>query len=190
MPDAGASDLLAPLSTIRPAAELPEAERVDAEDIPEPARSLLAHHRDMTPTLASFHGDAMGLLVLARHPGPDHLVREIVLFREGDGTPVEYGAIHIHLDRFAPAARAEIEAGGKPFGAVLADHGIPHGGCPHAYLKVLTNAWLERCLELPAGPHVLYGRRNVLRGPDGSALADVLEILPPFPMESHDVRSS
>lgn len=187
MPDTGAADLLAPLSSIRPAADLPQVERIDAESIPEPARALLAHHRDMTPTLAGFHGVDMRLRVLARHPGADHLVREIVLLRADDARPVEYGAIHIHLDRFSPAARAEIEAGAKPFGAVLADHGVPHGGCPHAYLKVRTNPWLERCLELPAGPHVLYGRRNVLRGPDGAALADVLEILPPFPMESHSV---
>lgn len=172
------ADLLVPLTSIRNT-ELPQVSRVDPARMPELDRTLLAHHRDMTPTLTAHHGCPMQLRVLTRRKDGDTLLREIVLLRERDRKPVEYGAIRIFLNRFDDEPRALIESGKMPFGAVLARFGIAHSGAPHAYLKVQTNRWLERCLELPAGPFVAYGRRNVLRMADGTPLADVLEILPP-----------
>lgn len=182
-PEGGGLDLLFPLNLLHAAdgVPLPQVERVDGDAVPEPYRQLLVHERDMTPTLARFHDDAIGLRVTVRESDGETLLREVVLTRARDSRPVEFGAILIHLGRFDAPARADIVAGRIPLGTILAAHRVAHLSCPQAFVRVRSCPLIDDRLELPRGPHVLYGRRNLLATPGREPLAEILEILPPDP---------
>src|SRR5574341_1100338 len=86
---------------------LPAWEPLTGEEVPEPYRRLLVHENDMTSTLETFHTATIHVHVLSRTRAGQQYFREVILETE-HATPVELGAIKIHLDRFAPAARKEI----------------------------------------------------------------------------------
>jgi len=173
-------NLLFPLDRFYRVSALPRVERIDGGAIPEPLRHLLVHEDDMTPTLEAFHGARIHLDLLQQHMDGDSYCRLVVLRLDGSETPVEFGAIAIHLDLFPPAAREEILEGHKPLGTVLTDHSVRHWSCPRAYLRVNPSPPVCQALGTRMG-EVHYGRRNVHLLPDGRVLADILEILPPHP---------
>jgi chorismate-pyruvate lyase len=157
---------------------LPPVDRARGEDVPEPYHHLLVHDHDMTPTLEAFHGERIHLRLLQRKVEVGALWREVVLTLNDSRRPVEFGAIVIYLDRFPEAAREAILAGRTPLGTILAEHRIEHDSAPRAFLRVEADALIADALATEACEQ-LYGRRNVLSAPDGSILADILEILPP-----------
>lgn len=171
-------DLLYPLNELCGHRPQWQARPVDAAAMPEPYRGLLVHERDMTSTLESHHAESIELAVLERRRQGDLLYREVVLVGAWSRRPVEFGAIRIDLAPFQPAARDQILAGKKPLGAILADHQVPYLSRPQLYFTLRSDALIDRALGL-AGPATLYGRRNVLTGPAGRLLAEVVEILPP-----------
>jgi chorismate-pyruvate lyase len=170
--------LLFPLDLLheRAGLPLPRVARVEGSEVPEPCRRLLVHADDMTPTLSAFHNQEIGLRVLGRRLQGETLFREVVLL--AGETPVEFGAIAISLGAFPAESRAAIEAGGLPLGAILAKYRVAHVSCPQAFVQVESDTYIDTALGLTAGPHTLYGRRNILARPDGVVLADILEILP------------
>ena len=155
---------------------LPQIERVEAEEVPQPYRQLLVHLNDMTPTVAAFHGQEIGLRVLGRRIQGDVLFREVVLL--AGERPVVFGAIAIHLNEFAPEARKDIEAGHLPLGTILAKHNVVHVSCPQAFLKITANAFINDVFGLSEASSTLYGRRNIHSTTEGAVIADILEILP------------
>src|SRR3954469_19663154 len=58
---------------------LPKFERIVAERMPEPYRTLLVHENDMTPTLEKFHGAQIHLKILNREQRGDYYFREVSL---------------------------------------------------------------------------------------------------------------
>jgi hypothetical protein len=91
---------------------------------------------------------------------------------------LEFGAIRICLPLFPPDARQTILEGRSPLGTVLATYQVEHVSRPQAFLRVASDTFIGEALGL-SGPHVLYGRRNVLLTPENEVLADIVEILPP-----------
>src|SRR5262245_36535541 len=100
-------NLLDPLDQFYAASHmpLPEAVKVDAEKIPEPYRALLVHEDDMTPTLEAAHRQRIHLQLLSRKVEDEVLLRQVVLVRDSDDKPVEFGAIRIQLTYLPPDAR-------------------------------------------------------------------------------------
>jgi chorismate-pyruvate lyase len=157
---------------------LPEVVPVEGQDVPEPYRSLLVHDRDMTPTLASAYRRAMQLRVFKRVVRENILARQIILEIEGNGKPVVFAAIKIHLDRFPSEARRLILEGKQAFGNILHGQQIVHFSQPEAFFRVVTDDTINQALGL-TGHSVLYGRRTAMWHSSDIALAQVLEILPP-----------
>jgi hypothetical protein len=156
---------------------LPSVTRVEGCDVPEPYRTLLVHERDMTPTLARAYGRDIQLRVIRKELRDHVYARQIVLEATGE-EPVLFGAIKIYLEHFPPAARRLVLGGKQPLGGILQSEGVAHTSRPEAYIQVEADAMIQEALRL-AGPHVLYGRRNVLWNGSQQALAKVVEILPP-----------
>ncbi|MFN0067280.1 MAG: hypothetical protein ACKVYV_06545 [Limisphaerales bacterium] len=146
--------------------------------LPEPARSLLVHDRDMTRTLEQFHRGTIHLQVLSSHRADAGYWRESVLRLDGSGCPVEFGAIHIHLDRFQDPWRRLILQEHLPLGGILNASGLPYSSRPAGYFRVVADSFMAESLGARAGGP-LYGRRNTLRDLQGSPLAEIVEILPP-----------
>ena len=157
---------------------LPPIEAMSGDDVPEPYKSLLVHQDDMTPTLEKFHGDRIHLEVLSRQQRDDFYFREVVLLLDKSDKPVEFGAIKINLALFPSAARQEILEERRPLGTLLADYAIAHTSRPKAFLRVLSDDFINTSLRLDKSQW-LFGRRNTLWDPQQRPLAEIVEILPP-----------
>jgi len=159
---------------------LPPIESITGEEVPPPYHSLLVHDDDMTPTLEHFHGGQIHVTVIRRQHRGDFYFREVVLSRDCDGAPVEFGAIKISLKLFPAMARQAILSERTPLGRILSDHRILHTSKPKAFLRVESDDFINEALKLE-GKHVLYGRRNTIWSQDEKPLAEIVEILPPEP---------
>jgi len=165
---------------------LPPCEQIDGELVPEPYKTLLVHQNDMTPTLESFHKGVIRLHVLSREQRGNEYFREVVLQMEGSGQPVEFGAIKMHLERFAPGVRKRILFEQWPLGHLLKEFSVPHTSRPTAFLRIASDELINRMFGL-TGAHVLFGRRNTLfSGASKRALAEIVEILPPVAAVKRD----
>lgn len=153
---------------------------ITAEALPALPRQLLDHHTDMTPTLEAHFAQTMRLRVLERIEEPHQLTRLVVLFAEQPQQVAEFGAIEIHLDAFAPEARAAIESGSAPLGTILNRQHVAHSSDPSRFLSATPASALCQALwgrDFDQPPQ-LFGRCNLLARQDGQILARVLELLP------------
>lgn len=177
-PDSRQLDLLMPLVFFYGRLELalPPVAFIPGEAVPDPQRHLLVHQSDMTPRLREHHGSDPGLTVISAERTEDYVIREVVLNCEG--RPVEYGAIGIHLEGFPPHVKTMISGGSAPLGAILEREGIPHQSAPTGYFALEADAHMARLLDTAPGTR-LFGRCNVLSHLDGTAFADIVEVLPP-----------
>lgn len=172
------TDVLAPLRFFYGlGSESPRVTFLPAEELPEVERGLLVHDKDMTGRLREFHDSVIALDVHAKSRIGNYLVRASVLKRVSDGAPVEFGAIGIHLDGFDDEARDLILGCQVPLGAILTQRNIAHTSHPSGYFRIEIDHRLATLLGGWEG-QTLYGRCNELRHGDGSALAEVVEVLP------------
>lgn len=158
---------------------LPPIEVIDGAAMPEPHRTLLVHERDMTPTLELYHGCEIHIEVWGRQRHGDIYFREVVLRLDDDQRPVEFGANKVNLALFDPAVRRLILDEYLPLGHILKRRHVPHSGRPRAFLRVQSDPLMNRAFGL-SGVHTLYGRKNTLWDPQGRALSEIVEILPPL----------
>jgi chorismate-pyruvate lyase len=147
-------------------------------EVPPPYQGLLVHSSDMTPTLARFYGQSLGLRVLSRERQDDSYKREVILWLAEDARPVEYGVIRIRLDRLPPAARRLVLEEQRPLGDILQGEAIPHLSWPQAFFRLKADAHAGAALGLRRAGF-LYGRRNVLLDGSRRLLAEVIEVLAP-----------
>jgi chorismate-pyruvate lyase len=174
------SDLLYPLNEFYEEAGLglPNFERLEVGQIPEPYKSLLVHRNDMTPTLEKFHRQPIHLQMLKHHHRGEVFARQVLLLLDISDQPAEFGAIKIYLSHFSQRAQQLILEGERPLGSILASEQVSHMSQPKAYLQVTSDATISEALcteeSIP-----LYARRNVLLSSSQQTLAEILEILPP-----------
>jgi chorismate-pyruvate lyase len=187
--DPHAADLLYPLSAFDPddGSVLSSATILEAEELPQPYRMLLAHDRDMTGTLETYFNQSMTLRVFGKKGDGDSLFRQVVLEGVEDGVPREFGAIRIDLSCFTGETRDIVSACKVPLGRVLREHGVPYVSNPSAYLCVTPDAVLGEALHADTGP--LYGRKNELKMPDGRSIAKIIEILPKLAHHKDDIST-
>ena len=161
-----------------PAAPSIEAALIVPDDIPQPQRRLLVHHRDMTSTLHRHYQEPIALRVLERKLSGDWYYRHIVLQTGQSGRPIEYGAIRIDLPLLSEAAREEVLTAQTPLGSILNAHHLAYRCCPGAFFRIRPNELMHRVLQLQS-PRWLYGRCNCLSDNESRTIAEVIEILPP-----------
>ncbi len=157
---------------------LPPIKQVRGEGLPEPYRTLLVHHDDMTPTLEAFHGQRIHIRVLRSETREVYYFREVVLRLDDTGEPVEFGAIKINLSLFPAQARKLILEEHEPLGHILKSRGITHTSRPKAFLQIKSDSLINEALSILA-PTILYGRRNTLSDTHQRPLAEIVEIIPP-----------
>ena len=157
---------------------VPALTELAAAEVPQPYQALLVHSSDMTPTLANFYGQTLGLRVLSRERQDDSYKREVILWLAEDGRPVEYGVIRIRLDRLPPAARRLVLQEQRPLGDILHGESVPHLSWPKGFFRLKADAHAGAALGLRRAG-LLYGRRNVLLDGSRRLLAEVIEVLAP-----------
>ncbi|MBI3191260.1 MAG: hypothetical protein HYZ36_01250 [Pedosphaera parvula] len=157
---------------------LPRIELISGDSMPEPYRSLLVHHNDMTPTLETFYHSDIHLEIISRHQGGEAYSREVVLRLEQSETAVEFGANKIHLARFPSEARELILGEHVPLGRILKDCAVSHRTAARAFLRVECDSVMADAFNLRE-PTVLYGRKAVICNLQAQPLSEIVEILPP-----------
>lgn len=155
----------------------PVLERIEPAEVPEPRHGLLVHQSDMTSTLENFYKEQLHIEVLARHVVEGEYFREVALVLNGSGKRVEFGAIKIMLDLFPIEARQEILREQQPLGRILNVFGIGFASRPRAFLRMTSDEFIGRALNLKER-QLLYGRRNTLLDAWERPLAEIVEILP------------
>lgn len=163
----------------------PHIEFVPGEQVPEPFKSLLVHHNDMTPTLEAFHKSDIHLEIVSRERRGDFYFREVVLRLHHTELPVEFGANKVYLGRFPEEARDLILQEYVPLGRILKDCRIQHRTEAKAFLRVQSDELIGEKFELTESA-VLYGRKAVISDMQGRPLSEIVEILPPL---SHSTPS-
>jgi chorismate-pyruvate lyase len=157
---------------------VPPVAEVEPLAMPEPYRSLLVHQHDMTSTLEKFHAGRIHLRLHGKRQLQNDYFREVILELDGSNKPVEFGAIHIHLNLFPAEARHWILQEYLPLGRILNENGIRYTSRPMAFLRFASDKLINGMLGL-TGAQMLYGRRNRLLDPQERPLAEIIEILPP-----------
>jgi hypothetical protein len=152
------------------------------EEMPEPYRSLLVHEGDMTSMLEGFHRSPIWLDVLRVGPRGERYVREVVLWRERDRRPVEYGMLEADLEAYPEALRPAVLAGERPLGFLLNDAGVPFRSNRIGLFRVAAEHTIGLLPE-GSGGGFRYGRYNELLTVEGRSLAKIIEILPEEEME-------
>lgn len=182
------ASLIHPLDDFYARAELPLPPVAEVEPLamPEPYRSLLVHPHDMTSTLEKFHRDRIHLRLHSKRRVGDDYFREVVLQLDGNKKPVEFGAIHIHLQLFPAEARHWILQEYLPLGRILNENGIRYTSKPVAFLRFASDKQINELLGLHNGVQFLYGRRNRLLDAQERSLAEIIEILPPAEVKKSD----
>jgi chorismate-pyruvate lyase len=132
----------------------------------------------MTPTLEGYHSSAIHIEVLRRERRGDFYFREVVLRTDREQSPVEFGANRVCLPLFSAELRRLILEEHLPLGHLLKEHAVPHRSFPKCFLRVETDALINRALGLN-GRQFLYGRQARILNPRGQPMSEVVEILPP-----------
>ena len=152
--------------------EMPEITPLFDYQMPEPYRQLLVHVNNMTPTLEDFHSGTLYVERLNVVPDAEETSREVILRRDTDKKPVEYGASRVFLQTLPPKAVNLITEGRVPLGTVLSQCGCKHTVDPSGFFKIQPTSFFANIFPgLNGSP--LYGRRNTLVAPDGKPIAEM-----------------
>jgi len=158
--------------------ELGQFLEVDAEDVPEPYRGLLAHDKHMTVTVEEFHGSKVDVKVLATRRDNGFYSRKILLTRQSDGQVVQFGIPRLNMSYLDEEVRREIESETKPLGRVLIDHNVLREVQFAGLWKVQPGPDLCRMFGL-AAPQTVYGRTALIYC-NGEPAIELLEIVTPL----------
>lgn len=131
-------------------AVLGEFQEVEARDVPQPYRRLLAHDEHMTVTVEAEYGGPVDVSVLAVHTTATHYSRKIALHRRSDGRVVLFGLVRLNLTFLGDEVRREIESQRTPLGRILIQH------------DVLRHVKLLSLWQVTAGPEL----REAFHAPD------------------------
>lgn len=164
--------------------EVPEITPLFEQYLPEPYRLLLVHQRNMTPTLEEYHGGTIYIERINVFSDEEETTREVVLRRDSDAKPLEYGVSRTFRSRLPPEALFLLDDGRLPLGTILRVCDCEHTVQPSGFFKIRPTPFFADVFEVDDAAY-LYGRRNMLVGLDGRPIAEVCEILPPEMSDGH-----
>jgi len=176
------------------------------DTMPQPHNSLLIHNSTMTPTLEKFH-NCVGRLRVHHQSCTDNVITrwitmhkytsgtdgELIIDRSSGYDTMEFACINIYLNNLPAALHGDLIAGSIPLGTLLHKHDIQQECRPRYFFRmdVRPDSVLADLLEVSSRLHAeptsthhrgaswrCYGRCNTIYTPDGSIIAQVVEILP------------
>jgi chorismate-pyruvate lyase len=164
--------------------EMPGGRFITADEMPEPYRTLLAHHDHMTVTLERFHGSLVDVHILkAMHDDPLY-ARKIKLTLSGTDKVVLFGIMRFNFAWCDERVKNLILEGKTPLGRVLIENDVLRRINTHVLLRITPNAEIRNCFSMPEpgnGAHAVepvYGRLATIYCNDEPAV-DLLEVTPP-----------
>lgn len=158
-------------------AELGSFEEVLVEAVPEPYRTLLAHHEHMTVAVEGHHGSPVDVEVLTANRSGDYYSRKIILHRQSDRQVVLFGIPRLNLRLVDDDVRREILGETAPLGRVLIAHNVLREVQLASLYRVTPGSDLRGLFGLDQ-PRPTYGRTAFIYC-DGYVAIELLEIVAP-----------
>jgi chorismate-pyruvate lyase len=158
-------------------AELGTFEELLAEQLPQPYRTLLAHHEHMTVSVERHYGEKVDVEVIAAKRSGDYYARKIILHLQSNRRTVLFGIPRLNLRLVDDDVRREILSENKPLGRVLIDHNVLREVQLASLYRVTPGPDLCRLFELEQ-PRETYGRTAFIYC-DGFVAVELLEIVSP-----------
>jgi len=156
--------------------QLGEFDEIEAEDMPEIPRRLLAHDEHMTVTVEAHHGGLVDVDVLSTVRQPPHYARKILLRRQTDGGAVLFGLMRVNLDFLESDVRDEILSQRTPLGRVLIEHNVLREVELVSLWRLTAGSDLALHLAVAPG-QVVYGRTALIHCNAEPAI-ELLEVVP------------
>jgi chorismate-pyruvate lyase len=157
--------------------QLGEFTEVTPEEMPQPARRLLAHNDHMTVTVEEFHGSLVNVRVLDKLVTPRHYARKILLERQSDGLVVQYGIMRVNFEYLSPEVAREIQSEATPLGRILIEHNVLRRVQLFSLWRVEMGEELQRLFG--AGPGTAYARTAMIDCNEEPAV-ELVEIVTPL----------
>ncbi len=154
---------------------LGEFDSVNAQDLKEPAQSLLNHSRHMTVTIERHHGSPVDVRVLRTRTDDDFYSREILLTCQSDDKVVQYGIVRLDRSVLSDPVRAEIESQQTPLGRVLIEHDVLREVKLEQLYSIHCGPALAAALDVEEGKEV--SGRTAMIYCDGQPVIELLEIV-------------
>lgn len=154
--------------------ELGRFRSLPADQIPEPARSLLNHEMHMTVTVEKFHSSAVEVEVFREQKLEQSYSREICLKRVSDDAIVQYGIVRLNFQHLNEEVQREIEGQGKPLGRILIDHDVLRRVQLLSLYEIAPSQELNS--KIGANEDTLYGRTAIIYCNDEPAI-ELLEVV-------------
>jgi chorismate-pyruvate lyase len=99
-------------------------EPVAVDDMPQAARTLLAHREHMTVALENYHHSPVSVRAVSEWQDDASYARASLLSRQSDGAIIQFGIMRIWLADLPQDARREITHEKQPLGRVLIAHNM------------------------------------------------------------------
>jgi len=139
---------------------------------------MLDHEFHMTVTMESYHGCPVDVEVLDRRWDGDMYLRESLLRRTTDRTPIQYGIVRFNFDYVTSAVKEEIISETIPLGRVLINHNVLRHIKLGALLELEAGPTLAQTLDMQVGD-ITYGRLATIFC-NGQPAVDLLEVSAPL----------
>jgi len=160
-----------------PEADIPACESVAPDEMPEPDRSLLAHHNHMTVTLEDFIGAPVNVVVVTSRREGNRYARKIILTNSRTGEIVMCGIMRFNFAHCSDAVRDKILEEKTPLGRILIEHDVMRRVTTHALLRITPSAEMRKHFGLN-DESPIYGRFATIFC-DNEPAVDLLEITAP-----------
>ena len=141
--------------------ELGKFAEIQAEELPQPSRRLLAHTSHMTVTMEKHHQSKVDVHVLDRISTDRHYSRKIALKRQSDGKVVQFGIVRLAKNALADEVFKEIASEQQPLGRILIDHQVLRTVKLMTTWKINPGPALKASFDNP-GLEVCYGRTALI----------------------------
>jgi len=155
--------------------ELGTFDAVEASDLPDAYRSLLAHQDHMTVTVEAWHNSLVDVRVLEEHRDQDSYARKILLVAQRDSRPVQFGIVRINLADLPEIVRLEIESQALPLGRIMIRHHLMREVELCQLWRVNPGPDLRLRLQLESDEPIFGRTARILV--DGQPVVELLEIV-------------
>jgi len=155
---------------------LPDIEKIEAEDVPEPYHRLLVHKHHMTVTLEDYHGSPVKVVPWKVQRNGSIYGRKLDLTVES-GRIVMTGVMLINFGYCTKAVQDAVVAESAPLGRILIEHNVLRRIDATAFVRIPAADPLVQRFKLKR-PQPAYGRVATIYCDEKPAI-DLLEIVAP-----------
>ncbi len=158
-------------------AQLGTFSEVEAHELPDAERRLLAHDEHMTESMELFHHSPVNVHVLQTAKTLTHYARKILLTRSSDDRVVQFGLVRLNRVFLGDQVLQEIESESVPLGRILIRNNVLRTVRLLSLWRIVPGEDLCRLFSIDHSTYC-YGRTAFIYC-NGIPAVELLEIVTP-----------